>query len=318
LFKGVGHVARRTALAKQVPVTGHLKQRAARQRSPATFYNEDLGTPGMQAAAQLVPGYEIEIKEAPKLKVTADEVFRLAQLQPTQEEAAGYFLMSFPNFQRYLAKPEIRDAWEQGLSRGKVSLRQLMMRHAHGHGPAAVAAAIHLSKFQLGMSEKLLNGFADSAGGPGEGTGALERLAGRIARLVEQRATAAIDVTPLDPGSGGVGVELGLLGAPEAGRADSGDAASSGQVELARVDDPSRARFWEEPDGSGDSAPPGGVGEIAQDLAGGSDGIGHPGRDDRGPVGPDEHITPVEPAEVRADEAPPDLAERRNRDDIFR
>jgi hypothetical protein len=288
------------ARSKTVAVTGSLKGRIARERSPRTLRHEDPQSPGMQAAGAIAPGYALRVPAAGRTSgPSPEEVYRIARMQPTQAEAAGHFDMSFPNFQRYLAKPELRDAWEAGLAAGRVSLRELGWKHARGVGPAAVTAWIHLSKFHLGMSEKLLNGSGDFGGGAGEGTGAAEQLIRRIARLVEQRAAQRSLGGTISEGSGIPQLELAVLGPPETDSAVDG---------LAGVDDQGRPRIWEIADGRGDGPPTGGVGSLPPDLAGSADGIGHPGCDDRGTERDHEDLAAVEPSEVRADEAPPDVA----------
>lgn len=301
--------------SKTVPVSGGLKMRVTRQRSPKTYYNEDLGTPGMRAAAALVPGYTLDPTKKrrggrlPKVPVAADELFRLAQLQVTQEEAAGYFLVSSRRMEQILQQPEMRDAWEAGLARGRVSFRQLGMRHANGTGAAAVAAWIHQSKFVLGYSEKLLNGpGGDLSGGPGEGSGALERFFGRIARLVEQRAAGGAARQLILEGGDGPGMELGILGSPEADGAEP--------VELAPVVDPGRPWLREVAHGGGDGAASGGERPIGEDLPGGAHGLGHPRRDDRGGERDNEDLSAVEQAEIRADKEASDMAERRSGNDV--
>jgi hypothetical protein len=264
----------------------------------------------MQTAAALAPGYALRVEQIGRSTgPSPEDIYRIARMQPTQSEAAGHFDMGFSTFQRLLTKPEMRDAWESGLAAGRVSLRELGFKHARGQGPAAVAAWIHLSKFHLGMSEKLLNGSGDSGGGPGEGSGALEQLARRIARLVEQGGSRVIDVTPVAEGSGSSKLELGLLGAPET---------DCPEGRLAHLDDPGGPRLREEPDGSGDGAPSGGDGPGTQGVIDSQDGVGHQGCDDRGPERDHADLTAVEPPEVRADEAATDLAEWRDSDDVQR
>jgi hypothetical protein len=297
------------ARSKTVEVTGSLKGRITRVRTARTVRHEDPQSPEMQTAAALAPGYALRVEQIGRSTgPSPEDIYRIARMQPTQIEAAGHFDMGFSTFQRLLTKPEMRDAWESGLAAGRVSLRELGFKHARGQGPAAVAAWIHLSKFHLGMSEKLLNGSGDSGGGPGEGSGALEQLARRIARLVEQGGSRVIDVTPVAEGGRSPELELGLLGAPEA---------DSSERRLAHLDDPGGPRLREEPDGGGDSAPPRGDGASPQGVTDSQDGVGHPGCDDRGPERDHEDLAAVEPAEVRTDEAPVDVAQRGDSDNIF-
>jgi len=126
----------------------------------------------------------------PRAAVTTEELFRLGSLQCTQAEAATYFGCTERTIRRRLAKPKYREAWESGRARGRVSFRRLGLRHAAGSGPAAVAAWIHLSKFILGYSEKMLGQQGPSDQSPNDSSGARERLFERIARLAERHPNA--------------------------------------------------------------------------------------------------------------------------------
>jgi hypothetical protein len=122
----------------------------------------------------------------PRAAVTTEELFRLGSLQCTQAEAATYFGCTERTIRRRLTKPNYREAWESGRARGRVSFRRLGLRHAAGSGPAGVAAWIHMSKFILGYSEKILGQHGPSDQSPNDRGGSRERLFERIARLAEQ------------------------------------------------------------------------------------------------------------------------------------
>jgi hypothetical protein len=77
-----------------------------------------------------------------------------------------------------------------GRARGRVNFRRLGLRHAAGSGPAAVAAWIHMSKFILGYSERMLGQQPIGDLPSFDASGARERLMERIARLAEHHASA--------------------------------------------------------------------------------------------------------------------------------
>ena len=61
------------------------------------------------------------------------------------------------------------------------------MRHASGEGPAAVAAWIHMSKFILGYSEKMLREKpADPDSNEAHAVGAKQRLFERLSRIADR------------------------------------------------------------------------------------------------------------------------------------
>jgi hypothetical protein len=129
-------------------------------------------------------------KGRPKVAVTTDALFRLASLQCTQTEVATYFGCTERTIRRRLTKPEYREAWKTGRARGRISLRRLGWRHASGTGSAAVAAWIHMSKFILGYSEKLLGERSGVDLPSFDAAGAKERLMERIACLSERQGSA--------------------------------------------------------------------------------------------------------------------------------
>jgi hypothetical protein len=129
---------------------------------------------------------ELATEGQAQVPVTPDALFGLASLQCTQAEAATYFDRTERTIRRRLAQPGYREAWEMGRARGRVSFRRLGLRHASGTGPAAVAAWIHLSKFILGYSEKLLGEQPNVDWQAADTAGAKKRLFERIARIAER------------------------------------------------------------------------------------------------------------------------------------
>ena len=79
----------------------------------------------------------------------------LAQVQCTVEEAAAAMDISPATFRKKLnADPKMKENWDRGAPKGRVSLRRLQWQHARGFGPHAVAMTVHLSKHWLGEHDK--------------------------------------------------------------------------------------------------------------------------------------------------------------------
>ena len=79
----------------------------------------------------------------------------LAQVQCTVEEAAAAMDISPATFKKRLnADPKMKEIWDRGAPKGRVSLRRLQWQHARGFGPHAVAMTVHLSKHWLGEHDK--------------------------------------------------------------------------------------------------------------------------------------------------------------------
>jgi hypothetical protein len=79
----------------------------------------------------------------------------MAQLQCTIEEAAGQLDMSPATFRKTLSENmHLKEIWERGPAKGRVSLRRQQFQQASGFSPQAVAMAIHLGKHWLGQIDK--------------------------------------------------------------------------------------------------------------------------------------------------------------------
>lgn len=261
-----------------------LRQRADKAQATAKFWQkfqvEDLGTPGMRSAASLRPGYVVPLPGSrgeknpnivPKVQVTADELYRLAQLQVTVEEAASYFLTTPSRMERMLVQqPALRDAWAAGLGLGKISFRRLGLHHAAGDGTAAVAAWIHLSKFILGYSERTIDPKGSDPEDQGEFSGAVERLAGRIARIIERRSEEAVLPGLIIEGSSSPGVGMELVGPPPADGADPSVAEREPMAEVVHSGRPGLGKIT---DPDGDSAVEGGERDGEEGSTGSPHGL---------------------------------------------
>jgi hypothetical protein len=151
--------------------------------------NRSFGGDGAPSEDKGTTAPTVVRKGRPRVAITKDALFRLGSLQCSQAEAATYFGCTERTIRRRLTKLKYRQAWESGRARGRVSFRRLGLRHAAGSGPAAVAAWIHISKFILGYSEKMLGQHGPSDQSPNDSGGARERLFERIARLAERHSS---------------------------------------------------------------------------------------------------------------------------------
>ena len=79
----------------------------------------------------------------------------MAQLQCTIDEAAGQLDISPATFRKMLSENmHLKEIWERGPAKGRVSLRRQQFQQASGFSPQAVAMAIHLGKHWLGQHDK--------------------------------------------------------------------------------------------------------------------------------------------------------------------
>lgn len=103
------------------------------------------------------------MKKKKKVTVKLADVERLARLQCTHREAAGFLDMRVATFRQLIRKDSrVRDAWERGQQMGLVSLRRKQM------GLASVNAtmAIFLGKQYLGQRDVVTNEHTGADGGP--------------------------------------------------------------------------------------------------------------------------------------------------------
>jgi hypothetical protein len=93
----------------------------------------------------------------PPVKIDADNLRKLSALRCSVEEAATFFRTVKRTLLRRLKEdPELKEAWENGKNEGRIALRRLQWRHAQTPGSAGVQMTIHLSKHELGETEKSL------------------------------------------------------------------------------------------------------------------------------------------------------------------
>jgi hypothetical protein len=86
------------------------------------------------------------INMAKQINIDLDDVRRLAALQCTEAEAGAFFKITGKKFKKIMADfEEVQDAWEEGKSLGKTSLRRKQFRLAS----TSASMAIHLGKNML-------------------------------------------------------------------------------------------------------------------------------------------------------------------------
>lgn len=102
----------------------------------------------------------------PRSDVDIVQLEKLAGLACTIEEAAAFLGVSKNTLLRRLKERKYRRAWEDGLSKGNVSLRRLQWAKANSDSSSSVAMIIHLSKHRLGQTDKSLVEMTGRGGGP--------------------------------------------------------------------------------------------------------------------------------------------------------
>jgi len=128
-------------------------------------------------------------KRGPKLiKLSVDEVEKLAALQCTYQDAAGWFSVSLSTFKRRMESDDYREAWERGRDKGHVSLR----RNQFDLSKKNATMAIFLGKQWLGQRDITTQEISGRDGGPIAISGPKRALISRIAGI-RQRARADDD-----------------------------------------------------------------------------------------------------------------------------
>jgi hypothetical protein len=95
--------------------------------------------------------------------IKVSEIRRLAKLQVSIREAAGYFRVGVKTFQDILAKDErAAAAWEEGQQEGKISLRRKQFRLADENA----SMAIWLGKQWLSQQDVVVTEHSGRDGGP--------------------------------------------------------------------------------------------------------------------------------------------------------
>lgn len=128
----------------------------------------------------------------PPVKIDADNLRKVAALRCTVEEAATFFKTVKRTLLRRLKEDtELAEAWANGKNEGRIALRRLQWRHAQTPGSAGVQMTIHLSKHELGETDKSLLELTGKDGGAIETRDVSARavITGRIASIAARRRT---------------------------------------------------------------------------------------------------------------------------------
>ncbi len=102
----------------------------------------------------------------PKSAVDIEQLEKLAGLACTLDEAAAFMGISKRTLLRRLEEPRFKQAWEDGLLKGNVSLRRRQWAIAQSDAPSAVTMLLHLSRFRLGQHDKSLVEITGKNAGP--------------------------------------------------------------------------------------------------------------------------------------------------------
>ncbi len=96
-----------------------------------------------------------EFKDPRKAPINLEQLHKLAAIMARQDEIAAFFGISKSTFKRRLTDyPEVRDAYESGRERFRMTLRRRMVSIAMSPRKDAGRMCIWLSKQELGMREK--------------------------------------------------------------------------------------------------------------------------------------------------------------------
>jgi len=102
----------------------------------------------------------------PKSAVDIDQLEKLAGLACTIDEAAAFLGVSKRTLLRRLEDPRYKQAWDDGLLKGNVSLRRRQWAIAQSDSPSAVPMLLHLSRHRLGQTDKSLVEVTGKNSGP--------------------------------------------------------------------------------------------------------------------------------------------------------
>lgn len=102
----------------------------------------------------------------PKSAVDIEQLEKLAGLACTIDEAAAFLGISKRTLLRRLEEPSFKQAWEEGLLKGNVSLRRRQWSVAQSDTAAGVTMLMHLSRFRLGQHDRSLVEITGKNSGP--------------------------------------------------------------------------------------------------------------------------------------------------------
>lgn len=144
----------------------------------------------------------------PRKKLDLKQVELLAQIGATHDEIAVVMMMSPATFGRRMEDPKVREAWETGRAKLRLSLRRQQIKAAEEGNPAML---IWLGKQLLGQREYQRVEVSGPDKGPIEirdDNTAAGRILSALALIAERRA-AATGAQPVESGANGsAGIRL--------------------------------------------------------------------------------------------------------------
>jgi hypothetical protein len=109
-----------------------------------------LRGPGARGGRRLRPGPKPNALSPDGVLTNVEAVRRLASLNCTLDECAGWFGLSQPTLNsRFNAYPELRQAWETGRGEAMVSLRRNLFARAQKKSADGLSAALFLAEKML-------------------------------------------------------------------------------------------------------------------------------------------------------------------------
>ena len=102
----------------------------------------------------------------PKSAVDVEQLEKLAGLACTIDEAAAFLGVSKRTLLRRLEEPRFKQAWDEGLLKGNVSLRRRQWAIAQSDSSSGVTRLLHLSRHRLGQTDKSLIEITGKNSGP--------------------------------------------------------------------------------------------------------------------------------------------------------
>jgi hypothetical protein len=132
----------------------------------------------------------------PRIEIDVTILKALASIGATEDEICAGLIatgtqLDLRTLKRRLQEPKYREVWQQGKSEFHLSLRRLQFRHAKMPNSAGVTMTIHMSKHQLGETEKSLLELTGKDGGAIETRDVSARsiVTGRIAGIAARTKT---------------------------------------------------------------------------------------------------------------------------------
>jgi hypothetical protein len=132
----------------------------------------------------------------PRIELDVEVLKALASIGATEVEICAGLIatgiqLDLRTLKRRLQEPAYRELWDVGKATFQLGLRRLQWRHAKMPNSAGVTMTIHMSKHQLGETEKSLLEISGKDGGAIETKDVSARsvVTSRIAGIASRKAT---------------------------------------------------------------------------------------------------------------------------------